>query len=198
MRITTHLVHPWRVRRDRGRVAALTDLLPAEGTAHLVMPLEERAQRIRSMLEQTAIGVGRELIAAKQEHPGRFMAWVADEVGYSIDTAERLMAVTRAFEGADEAMMAALPTATSALYELQRMPTHRLREVIDAGLVGPNSTVRDCRDLNRPQHEGEEKVEVHPPAPRRLDADIIAGELMRFPRSRLGGDAERRLRRWLG
>lgn len=172
--------------------------LPAIIETDRPISLQERTQRIAAVLNEASLIVGQELIAAKAEHPGTFVAWVETELPFGIDKAERLMAITRSFASADDEVLEALPSAYSALYELSRMPTDRLRDHIANGDVGPGTTTREARSLAN----GNGKVEgpILPPVPAepRLAADIVAKELMRHPRAQLSAELEVALRRWLG
>lgn len=177
----------------------MTSLVPDHQT---VLSLEERRVRIIAHVEQAAIHVGEELLAAKAEHPGRFMAWVEAELPFGIDKAERLMAITRAFRTADQETLKALPSAYSALFELSRMPTDRLNEAIANGSVTPATTVRAARDmaLGRPPALPDDPPEVDIPPVRsepRISVELVAKELMRFPRDQLSEETEVALRRWL-
>lgn len=171
---------------------------------HPAMPLDERAQRIVGHLERAAIEIGAELIEAKREHPGKFMAWVATELPFSIDKAERLMAITRTFANCDPEMRAALPKAHTTLFELTRLPADRLRRAVESGEVNPSITYREAmalRDVADPPEW--EPIEMPPlePSPAsepRLGADLVAKELMRFPRGQLSDEMTVSLRRWLG
>ncbi len=178
---------------------ALAESDPVE----LVVPLEERTQRIYGALETAAMDIGAELLAAKVEHPGRFMEWVSTALPCGIDKAERLMAVTRAFATTEPEMRSALPNAYSTLFELSRLPAERLQRAIEAGQVTPDTTYREARALrdaaDSPEWERVELPEVtpSPAAEPRLSAEIVAKELMRFPVSNLSGEMVVALRRWL-
>lgn len=167
---------------------------PIEPTDLAYPSLDERAERIIHVLEAAALEVGAELIAAKNDHPGRFVAWVETCLPFGLDKAERLMACTRAFATADDATRAALPPAWSALYELTRLPESRLRDAIDVGLVHPDMTVRDAKQLasgRAPEQPAPSTRET------RLSCDIVARELMRYPRDELSDDVAGRLKEWL-
>lgn len=176
-------------------LAPVTEVGPAS--------LDDRKATIISIIEGAAIDVGDQLIRAKAEHPGEFMAWVEAELPFGIDKAERLMAVTRAFGSARPEVLAALPPAYSTLFELARMPTEHLNRAIDEGKVNPEMTYRQASDLRRGNDEDPPgPVDLPPPSPSptsqpRIAADVIARELMRFPRSQLSGEVEVALRRWM-
>ena len=169
----------------------------------VVVPLEERAERIAEVFDRAALAVGAELIEAKREHPGRFMAWVSESLPFGIDTAERLMAITRTFANADPEILASLPRARSALFALTRLPSDRLRQAVESGEVTPRTTYREALRLRDVAESEWEPVELPPPpesaaAEPRIAADIVAKELLRFSRSALSDDYAVRLRRWLG
>lgn len=168
--------------------------LPA---ATRTLTLAERTERIAAVLNDASLLVGEELIAAKAEHPGTFVAWVTDELPFGIDKAERLMAITRSFHNADEETRLALPSSYSALYELSRMPTDRLKTHIANGDVGPGTTTREARSMVNGQSPAEPILPPIKPEPR-LGADIVAKELMRHPRGDLSEGMEVALRRWMG
>lgn len=151
--------------------------------------MEERTQRIISCLERAALEVGAELLAAKQEHPREFVAWVEGTLPFGIDKAERLMAITRCFADADPEIRAALPPAWSALYELTRLPSERLLPAIEAGAVHPDMTVAQAKALRSKGF----RVPEQP----RLTADIVARELVRFDRRDLSDEVRAALEDWI-
>lgn len=175
-----------------------------EREVEIVVPLEDRRQRIVATLESAAIDIGRELIGAKKDHQGCFLRWVEDELPFGIDKAERLMAITRTFANCDPEMRAALPKAHTTLFELTRLPADRLRRAVESGEVNPSITYREAmalRDVADPPEW--EPIEMPPlePSPAsepRLGADLVAKELMRFPRGQLSDEVTVSLRRWLG
>lgn len=179
---------------------ALAESEPVE----VIVPLEERTKRIYGHMNEACFEIGHELIAAKMEHPGRFMEWVEDSLPFGIDKAERLMAVTRAFATAPPEMREALPNPYTTLFELSRLPAERLQRAIESGEVTPDTTYREARALRdaaeSPEWERVEMPEVtpSPAAEPRLSADLVAKELMRYPASRLSGEMIVALRRWLG
>jgi hypothetical protein len=176
-------------------MTSLPAVLPTETNP---ISLEERRNRIAAVLNEASLIVGRELIAAKAEHPGTFVSWVEDELPFGIDKAERLMAITRAFASSDDKIRAALPSAYSALYELSRMPTDRLRDHIANGDIGPGTTVRDCRQLVNGAPPADEPI-LPPIKPEpRIGAEVMAKELMRHPRGDLSDTTTAALYRWLG
>lgn len=169
-----------------------------------VVPLDERAKRIVGHLERAAIDIGAELIEAKREHPGRFMAWVGAELPFSIDKAERLMAITRTFANCDPEMRSSLPRAHTTLFELTRLPADRLRHAIETGEVTPEITYREAVALRSVADPPEwEPIEMPPLQPSpvaepRIGADLVAKELMRFHRGHLSDEMTVALRRWIG
>ncbi len=169
-----------------------------EREVEIVVPLEDRRQRIVATLESAAIDIGRELIGAKKDHQGCFLRWVEDELPFGIDKAERLMAITRAFDNADPEIRQALPSAYSAMCELARLPHDRLRAHIESGDVHPDMTVREARALHQPNPIPLPEPTVSPLAEPRIAADVIATELIRHPRHMLSDDIADVLAAWLG
>lgn len=167
-------------------------------TTSVVVPLEDRRQRIIARFEACAVDIGAELIAAKAEHPGKFIAWVEAELPFGIDKAERLMAITRAFANPDPEIRAALPLAHTCLFELTRLPHERLRQAIEAGDVHPDMTVREAQALRDPEPYPIPPVEPSPASEPRIAADVLARELLRFPREQLSHDMANQLSVWLG
>lgn len=169
-----------------------------EREVEVIVPLEDRRQRIVATLESAAIDIGRELIGAKKDHQGCFLRWVEDELPFGIDKAERLMAITRAFDNADPEIRQALPSAYTAMCELARLPHDRLRAHIESGDVHPDMTVREARALHQPDPIPLPEPTVSPLAEPRIAADVIATELIRHPRSTLSDDIANVLAAWLG
>ena len=176
------------------------------GRADVVPTLDERRDRILAIVGAAAIDVGEELLAAKKEHPGVFLEWVATSLPFGIDKAERLMAIARAFSGADEATRAALPPAWTAMFELARLPVGEIQRSIESGEITPEMTVRDARKLVTGRTEPPELLPERPrPGPQpgfdpnpRLSADLLASELVRTDRCTLSGPVEYLLREWIG
>jgi hypothetical protein len=178
----------------------------------VVMSLDERRDRIIEIAEQAADDIGHELIAAKREHRGEFMAWVQRSLPFGIDKAERLMAIARSFENVDPEIRAALPPRYTALFEFTRIPIDSVVVGIESGAVTPEMTTAEARDWVAEARAAQFGVEPAPaPAPRpvkpgpepgfdpnpRLTADIVARELLRNPREDLSAPLETLLRAWL-
>jgi hypothetical protein len=93
------------------------------------------------------IGVGRLLIAAKEacEH-GEFLRLfkgddpVPEPLPFTVNTAERLMAVARHPVLSNSAHVQSLPQSWGTLYELTKVPETDLAEAIAAGKVTPEMT----------------------------------------------------------
>ena len=172
----------------------------------IIPSLDERRDRIIEIVEHAALGVGAELLAAKREHPREFLAWVARSLPFGIDKAERLMAISRAFSTAPPELMASLPPAWTALFELSRLPIETLQVAVESGEILPEMTVEDARELVRLDRDAPEpqRRTVKPgpdpgfdPNPR-LTTDIIVRELLRTPREDLSPSMETLLLDWLG
>lgn len=171
----------------------------------IVASLDERRDRIIAIVSDAALEVGAELIAAKKEHPGEFLQWVATQLPFGIDKAERLMSISRAFATADPLVLAALPPAWTALFELARLPIDVVAESVESGEITPRMTVADARQLVSGHRDVPEKLPRRPtpgPAPGfdptiRLPIDHLASELVRCDRQSLSEPVEYLLRKWL-
>lgn len=191
--------------------------LPAR--PEVVETLNAHRDRIMDALEGAATQVGRELIAAKAAHPGRFLAWVASELPFSVDKAQRLMAVARFADETDPKVLSALPKGWTILFELRRVPAGRLAEAVEAGEIDSGTSreaaeafVRDELDPVRRLLTGTAETRPHKPrkgrpgppkgtipaAQRRPAGDSLARELIRTPRADLSEPMETLLRAWLG
>lgn len=170
---------------------------------HPTVTLDERADRIIGAVEQAAVIVGAELTAAKAEHPGEFVAWVQSGVlPFGLDKAERLMAIHRAFEGADEHTKSMLPPRWTALYEITRLPSERTRELVEVGRIHPDMTTASARELVAEHRRTESPLPPLPDPPKPatrngLTAAIVANELMRFERHHLDEPTAVALSEWL-
>ncbi len=169
----------------------------------IVLSLEERAVRITGLLQMTALEVGRELLGAKRDHPGRFIAWVGASMPFGLDKAERCMAVSRAFDDADDEVKKCLPAAWSTLFELSRLPSERFQLHLEAGDVNPGMKLAESRQLvaesdeTHPDHRPTAQIAREMVLEPRLTTDLVAMELMRLPREDLSASIETMLRLWL-
>lgn len=183
-----------------------TDQLPAKRPpVEVIVPLEERARRINQHMEDAAIEVGHELIAAREEHPGTFTAWVTAELPFGIDTAERIMAIARCTHLDDPDIRAELPSAYSALYQLSRPPVERLREGIANGAVHPDMTYKEAAEWASQTTNGHRPpVDLPDPQPSplrqgpKMAAEALAESLMRYTPTDLSDQMLVAVRRWAG
>jgi hypothetical protein len=171
----------------------------APSTNGVVMPLEERSVRIENIMDRTALELGAELAAARDEHPNDWREWVEGSLSFGLDTAQRLIAIHKAFEFVPPERRAALPKARTALYELTRLPADRLEQAIDSGDIHPGLTTRAARGLApMPRSPNMNRVGEGPVPKVTLTANVVAQELMRFHRSQLEQPVLVALRRWCG
>lgn len=166
------------------------------------LTLEDRYSRIMAVMDRAAILVGEELRAAKHEHPRQFTKWVSDYLPFGLDKAERLMAIARAFRTADETVLAALPPAWTALYELAKLDRRDILERIEAGDIQPRMTVAEAKKVLADKHRRDEEPDIaeqfEPRKPQpSLTVDIVARELTFLPRHDLSPDVAARLKAWL-
>lgn len=157
-----------------------------------IVPLAERKRRILDALSDTVYTIGAELLEAKREHNGTFVAWVETELPFGIDRAERLMAVTRAFATAEHREH--LPAAWTALYELSKVPPGALVRSIELGEVSPGMTVAQARDYVASQRANGETR--HPGGvPPLAEAHAVA--LLRYHPNDVPEEVRCRLRAWI-
>ena len=172
----------------------------------VLISLDERRERIIAHVEKAALDVGAELLAAKADHPGRFLDWVATSLPFGVDKAEKLMAITRAFGAADEATRRALPPAWTAMFELSRLPIETVQTSIESGEIHTQMTVADARELVSGHRDPPKQL---PPRPKggpkpgfdpnvRIGADQLARELLRCRRDDLSDALATQIRAWLG
>jgi hypothetical protein len=175
-----------------------------DSVAPVTLTLEERKARIDTILDRSALDIGEELAAAKAEHPEVWRSWVDENLPFGLATAERLVAVHKAFALTPPEQRAMLPKARTSLYELTALPPERLRRAIDSGEVNPDMTMYDARKVARPPRPRPEppmpsqRVERKPIPKVSLTANVVAQELMRFQRAELDEVVLVALRRWLG
>jgi len=156
------------------------------------VPLAERKRRILDALNDTVFSIGAELLEAKREHNGTFVAWVETELPFGIDRAERLMAVTRAF--ADTEHREHLPAAWTALYELSRVPVGALVRSIELGEISPAMTVVQAREFVANQRANGENRHPGGNAPL-AEAHAIA--LLRYHPNDVPEEVRWKLRDWI-
>ncbi len=96
--------------------------------------------QIAGVLNATAIDIGTILIEAKHRHPREFMQWVAAELPFSYEKAQRLMAISRAFRSLPEEQRQHLPAPWTTLFTLSALGTQGAAEAIEAGAISPTMT----------------------------------------------------------
>lgn len=128
------------------RLAAVPDA--AQDTS-----LDDWAAVIRGDLGRAVDGyidAGRHLAAAKEEHPGEFVAWLrSGAVGIGPRHAQRLIRIAAALAGIDATHRVACPADSLALYELARLDKDDIIDAITAGEIEPGMTRGSARDLVR-------------------------------------------------
>lgn len=142
-----------------------------------------------------ALRVGVILLKAKQVDPDGFDQWVVAELPFGLETARRLMAITKAYGTLPGDRLAQLPKPWQALYALKAVPQDRLAQAIADGEIGPQTTVAEAKRFarvvrgNRPWQLRDEN--------RTMRADRTAGALMHYSPTDLSAEAAAMLRRWL-
>lgn len=113
------------------------------------------AGRIREAYGQTVeavFQVGRELIQAKKELPhGEFMVMVGKELPFSVDAAERFMAISQSPNFNNPNNVRNLPNSWGTLYQLRRLDPAAFAAAVDAGKIHPEMTRADAEALLPPK-----------------------------------------------
>lgn len=117
------------------------------------------------------------------------MAWVDAELPFSYDTARRVMAVHVAYRELSPERKAMLPRPWQALFALRHHVGDRMDAAIEAGEIGPDTTVRQA--ISWAQRQRSPLTPVH------SIPDLIAGRLMSMDREQLDDRVAAELGRWL-
>lgn len=164
--------------------------------------LDERRTRIYDLLGKAALEIGAELLAAKEDHPLSFTAWVNAEMPWGLDTAERFMSISRAFADATPEVLAALPKPWTTLFELSRLNPARLHNAIEAGVVTPKTTHVEAKKLTAADGDSDPAAT---PAPKVLaqtpdripEQDILVLGLLKYHPGDLDPRLLDRLKGWV-
>lgn len=125
----------------------MTDLLTLSGTE--VSRIDYWADKVRSGMQrslQAIIEAGKDLMAAKAELDHGDWLPMLEIAGINSRTAQELMAVAE-HPVLGDARTSSLPSSLGALTALSRLPEDELAVAIEEGLITPDLTVRDARDL---------------------------------------------------
>jgi hypothetical protein len=127
----------------------MNELFPVQLSFDVSLP--ERAQRIRDLVgvaRTCIIEIGRELIAAKAEvKHGEWLAWLADEFGWSDSTAANYMNVARKFPTLGN--MTGITIDATALYALSapEVPQEARDEAVERAEDGEHISKADAEAL---------------------------------------------------
>jgi hypothetical protein len=95
------------------------------------------------------------LVQARAEHPSAFKAWLEDG-GCSLTrpTAYRMILIAQRLSRISHARFVTeqLPAQVTALYEVSKLSIEELEEAVSVGLVRPDMTEREARQLARSTH----------------------------------------------
>src|SRR5260221_12464829 len=107
-------------------------------STELEISLESEAQEIRQLLKRTTqnvVDIGVRLLRVKEFAKGTFTAWVENELGIDLRTAQNFMSAATRFHGRDEILSRVEPTA---LYLLAAPSTpDELIERVEHGEIEP-------------------------------------------------------------
>ena len=167
------------------------DRSPATETKSSGLGIEEWATTIRADMLRAVEGIvaaGHHLIEAKADlGHGNFTVMVKGRLGFSLRTAERLMAIASNPVLSNPTHRVALPPSWGTLAELAKISEHRLEHAIAGRKVRPDMTRAKAEELAKklaPPPPKAKKVEpIHPIEP---DDHVTR-------RAKLAGAAARRL-----
>lgn len=178
------------------------------------LTLNQRRDRIIAHVENAAIEVGRELLAAKRDHPGVFTEWLSTQLPISPAKAYSLMAIADRLDALPPEDRALLPQGWTVLLEISKLPSDQLHVALSSGQITPQVTKPEVIEIRQEAIRAAMKMkEATPPrdtgvrrpgvggirkTTNRLSADMVARELIRRPREDLTAPIEKLLREWLG
>lgn len=91
-----------------------------------------------------ALRVGLLLRQAQRLAPARFSSWVESDLPFGIDTARRLIAISKAYETLETSILERLPRPWQALYALRKLRPDQLALGVSRGLIGPTTTIKEA------------------------------------------------------
>lgn len=166
--------------------------------------LSDYREAIIEVLNQSAIDIGNLLIAAKYRHPRRFEAWVDEELPFGVQTARRLMAISRGLRDLPPEKRELLPSPASTLYTLTTMDPEILESHMESGEIHPKMTNKQALALARanpaPLPAPRDWKSGPPPGTRvksRPRASLLIGQLMRYRPEEVDPTNMARLKEWL-
>lgn len=142
-----------------------------------------------------ALRVGGILLQAKRIDPAGFNAWVLDELPFGLETARRLMAIHKAYGTLPADRLALMPRPWQALYALKSLPQAKVQEALDAGELGPHTTVKEAKAWASVHRAGRPWLADR--FTRAHRADHVVGQLIQFSPRDLTDEAAQMLATWL-
>lgn len=152
--------------------------------------LREITEDIYATIDRFALDLGAKLQYAYEQFPDLYDEWVTNCLPFGLDKARRLRMIHKAAEHLPPDVLERLPRPWQALYAITRLPVAQLVEATESGVVHPDLTVRESRDVARELSGRETR--------RFSEADLLVGRLVKLPRSSVGSAAESLLTGWLG
>lgn len=119
---------------------------------------QQWAEIIKRRCAQSAVQIGQELLAAKDELAhGEFTAMIENDLGWGYQTARDLMRIAAHPEIANSYNSNFLPTTLSALKEVSTLSPEDFRDATDKGLITSDLKVKPARAIagayNKPEGE---------------------------------------------
>lgn len=147
-------------------------------------------------VDRMCLRVGALLCEARELDPSGFQSWVEERMPFGYDKARRLIAIHLAYRDLPDSVVRNLPRPWQAMYALRRWAGGRLGQAIEAGEVGPDTTVKGALELAKKWSSDSKNDDFEIPA-RYSPADIAAGKLMGMSPDDVNADVWRALTRWM-
>jgi hypothetical protein len=148
--------------------------------------LDEIAAEIYDTVDRMVMRVGELLERAHTLHPTDWKRWVSEELPFGLDTARRFRMIYLAYSKLPPETLARCPKAWQAMFAIRHLDQPALEAALDAGELGPDTTVLEAVAYVRNTHRPD----------RFTEADVVAGRLMGFSPQMLSDDVLEQLRAW--
>lgn len=174
---------------DRATLDGVDLLVHRQESNILPSGLQEITDDIYATIDRFALDLGAKLQDAFERFPDLYEDWVETCLPFGLDKARRLRMIHKAVIHLPPDVLARLPRAWQSVYSVTRLPVAELTSAVESGVIHPDLTVRESRELTR-QLSGRETKRLR-------EADLLVGRLVRLPRSTLSETAQQMLDAWL-
>ena len=161
-----------------------------------LLRLTEIEVEVYQAVDRMCMRLGELLHEARVLEPEGFNDWVAERMPFGLDKAKRLIAIHLAYRELPEDVVHNLPRPWQAMFALRHWTGGRLEEAIEAGEIGPDTTIAEARDTAK-KWSKDSKQDDPPLTARYSQPDLLAGKLMAEDPNGLNPDVHRALSRWV-